>query len=96
MKLFNKHVRSTIATKWEDLGVQLLLDKNIPKLMVIKENNVQNVEACCGKMFEYWLEVDEEASWNKLINALEEINQNTLAVNIKQNILKGILLMLRN
>ena len=68
----------------------MLLDRNIPNLGVIERNNVHNVEACCGEMFEYWLEVDEEASWNKLINALEEINQNTLAVNIMQNILKGI------
>ena len=40
-------------------------------------------------MFEYWLTVDERACWNKLINALEEIGQNALAANIKQNILKG-------
>ena len=40
-------------------------------------------------MFEYWLGVDEGASWNKLINALEEIGQNTLAASIKQNVLKG-------
>ena len=40
-------------------------------------------------MLEYWLRVDERACWNKLINALEEIGQNTLAANFKQNILKG-------
>ena len=40
-------------------------------------------------MFEYWLGVDEGASWNKLINALEEIGQKTLAASIKHNVLKG-------
>ena len=40
-------------------------------------------------MFEYWLTVDERACWNKLIIALEEIGQNTLAANFKQNILEG-------
>ena len=42
-------------------------------------------------MFEYWLEVDVGASWNKLINALEEIRQTSVVSNIRQNILKGIL-----
>ena len=40
-------------------------------------------------MFEYWLEVDEGASWNKLISALEEIDQGTLISNIRKNVLKG-------
>ena len=40
-------------------------------------------------MLEYWLDVDPKANWNMLIDALEEIGQNALAHQIKQEILKG-------
>ena len=92
LKLFNKYVRSIITPYWRDLGVQLLQDKNASKLKIIERNYVHDMEACCGEMFEFWLEVDEGASWNKLISALKDIKQNTIAVNISHNILKGILL----
>ena len=45
-------------------------------------------------MFEYWLEVDEEASWNKLINALEGIGQCALVSKIRQDVLKGCVFLL--
>ena len=93
LKLLSKYVKPIIAPQWRDLGEQLLLEKNTPKLNIIEKDNPKDIEACCRKMFEYWLGVDEGASWNKLINALEEIGQNTLAVNIKHSTLKGILVV---
>ena len=89
LKLLSKYVKPIIAPQWRDLGVQLLLDKSTPKLNIIEKDNSKDIEACCREMFEYWLGVDEGASWNKLINALEEIGQNALAASIKQNVLKG-------
>ena len=89
LKLLNKHVKPVISPHWRDLGVQLLEEKYTHKLNIIEKNNPKDVEACCKEMFEYWLTVDERACWNKLIIALEEIGQNTLAANFKQNILKG-------
>ena len=89
MKLLNKHVNRVISPCWRDLGLQLLEEKYTPHLNIIEINNPKNVEVCCKKMFEHWLAVDEGACWNKLINALKEIGQNTLAANVKQNILKG-------
>ena len=85
----NIHVKREIAPKWYDLGLQLLQGEHRHELNIIKTNNIQNVEVCCREMFEYWLRVDETASWDKLISALQAIGQNTLAANIKQNILKG-------
>ena len=41
-------------------------------------------------MFNYWLQVDCNANWNQLITALEKINLNTLAVKIREDVLKGI------
>ena len=44
-------------------------------------------------MFEYWLRIDTEASWDKLIAALKEINQNRLIAKIEKDVLKGISLI---
>ena len=56
---------------------------------MIERNHAQDTERCCRDMFEYWLEVDGRASWNKLMSGLEEIRQTTVVTNIRQNILKG-------
>ena len=77
------------APHWECLGTKLLQDKYIPKLAVIKLNHPIDVEKCCFEMFTYWLKVDIEASWNKLIYALKQIKQNALAEEINQDFVKG-------
>ena len=69
--------------------MQLLEEKDTHQLNIIETNHPNNVEKCCKEMLEYWLRVDERACWNKLINALGEIGQNTLAANFKRNISKG-------
>ena len=79
-----------IAPKWRDIGIQLLNDEKHSMLDIIEENH-HDVKICCSKMFEYWLDVDIEASWNKLIDALEMNDQNALAVKIKIDVLKGLL-----
>ena len=81
--------RTKIAPCWNYLGTKLLQEKYITKLEVIKADHPNNAEKCCTEMFTYWLKVDIEASWNKLIDALEENEQNALAVEIKQDLVKG-------
>ena len=82
--------RDKIAPDWYDLGVQLLqLEEYINKLNVFKANHSHDVEKCCHEMFDYWLSVDVQASWNKLIGALEHIKQNATAAKIRQDILIG-------
>ena len=82
--------RDKIAPYWYDLGVQLLqLEEYIDKLNVIKANYPNNVQKCCDEMFEYWLSVDNQVSWKKLIDALEHIQQNATAAKIRQDNLKG-------
>ena len=81
--------RNSIAPYWRNLGLQLLQEKYTDKLDVIQANYPTKVEDCCDKMFQHWLEVDTEASWNKLIDALEDIHQNALAKKIREEILKG-------
>jgi len=89
--LLNTHVRDNIAPKWHDLGLQLLNDEQRPVLNNIKGNHHYDAKDSCTEMFKYWLIVDPGATWNKLIEALEVINENLLAQKIKEDILKGYL-----
>ena len=89
LKLLNKFIRNDIAFNWEDLGVELLDEEQRVMLKSIAKNK-HNVQGRCTELFEYWLDVDIDASWNKLMNALQEINQTVLADKIKRKILKGI------
>ena len=81
--------RNKIAPYWRDLGIQLLQEKYTDKLDVIQANHHNKVEACCDEMFQCWLEVDTEANWNKLIDALEHIQQNATAAKIREDNLIG-------
>lgn len=86
--LLNTFVRMDVITKWKDLGIQLLGSSHSKQLNVIKLNNPNSVEECCTKMFEYWLDVDPTATWDKLIAALQHIGLNTLSQKVKINLLK--------
>ena len=78
-----------IAPHWNYLGIQLLEEKYVYKLNIIKENYPADIDKCCTEMFKYWLDVDTKASWDKLIDALEHIGQNALAERIKEDVFKG-------
>ena len=85
--------RDEIAPFWEDLGIQLFQEEYIHKLKIIKIDHPGDTASCCRRMFDLWLSVDIEASWNKLIDALKVIRQNTLAVKLMQDVLKGTLIV---
>ena len=61
-------------------------------LDIIEENHHHDVKTCCTEMFKYWLSVDIRASWNKLIEALEMIDENALAEKLKTDVIKGIII----
>ena len=81
--------RNRIAPHWHDLGLQLLQGEYTNMLAVIQANHSNKVEVCCGEMFQYWLQVDTDANWNKLIDALERIDQNATAAKIREDNLMG-------
>ena len=41
---------------------------------------------CCSKMLSLWLQLQTEASWNQLIEALEQVKLNRLAKEIKKTL----------
>ena len=65
-------------------------DEQRAMLDTIEGSHGHDIKTCCTEMFNYWLRVDTKASWNKLIEALEMIDEIALAEKIKIDILKGI------
>lgn len=81
-------IRDGVATVWYDLGLELIPDYQ-NQLDIIKNDNPTNAKTCCREMFQYWLQVNTKASWDKLIVALKKINKNQLAATIREKILQG-------
>ena len=89
IKLLNKLVKKSVATKWYDLGIELLDDESLKALDEIQKNNPRDTSMCCTKMFQLWLERQPDASWRQLIQALREpnIELNELANTIEQKLI---------
>ena len=68
---------------WRDLGRELLGEEGEPDLNTIAANSHDNVIKCCSGMFSLWLERQPEASWKQLINALRNVNLESLATNVE-------------
>lgn len=72
------------STKWYDLGLQLLEECNSVKILnEIEHDCVSNANRRCTKMFEQWLSQQPNASWDQLLGALNKINMNSAAEQIK-------------
>lgn len=78
---------SAIATKWHELGLELVDSNRI--LKDIKTDHPSDVNACCISMFEKWLERTPDANWEKLITALNEIGMKTAAVAVSKQFKAG-------
>ena len=70
----SNHVVPDVDYKWYSLGVQLFDDKDVKVLTSIEVDYRGDVDACCTKMFERWLEIVPNASWSQLINGLKAPN----------------------
>ena len=75
------------ACKWRDVGIQLLKARYHNALDIIERNCRYDVEECCKKMIDKWLETDKNAKWSQLIKALVEASVSliTLANEIKES-----------
>ena len=87
------YVVNSVATDWKALGEMLLNPDLVEKrhLEIIEANSPEDVIKCCKRMFKKWLETDKDASWKKLIAALQSpgVQLNYLAENIQKMVLKG-------
>ena len=76
-----------IATKWYELGAELLENDN--HLEVIKANYRNDVQSCCHEMFKRWLDVKPNASWSQLVTALSNIQMTTAGDAISEQYKSG-------
>ena len=83
LKLLNKHVRKYVSSKWHDLGLELLEQEDEETLNQIETNNPSDVGKCCKEMFQLWLRKCSTATWHQLIQALREVDLNSLATKIE-------------
>ena len=83
LKLLNKHVRKEVSSKWHDLGLELLEQEDEARLNEIETNNPSDVSKSCKEMFQFWLNKCTNATWNQLIQALKEVELNSLATTIE-------------
>jgi len=88
MKLLNKHVIPLVDTKWYDLGLELLDPKYERSLDTIEKDNKDDANCSCRKMFRKWLDTCEDATWKKLMDALQKIHRNDAASKI-ESLLQG-------
>jgi len=73
------------AQTWKDLGIELLGEGNVDALDVIG-NNKSDVTECCSAMFKVWLERQPNTTWAQLIDALKQLQLNSLADQIKSKL----------
>ena len=75
-------VINTTASKWYELGIELLNEDTCKELKVANKEDMKK----CSEMFQCWLKTDLNASWKKLIKALKQksVGLNTLALTIEE------------
>ena len=75
-----------IATKWHELGIMLLHSYSVIQEI---EANRNDVRTCCRIMFEKWLQMKPDASWNELVTALNYIEMKAAADFISKQFKSG-------
>jgi len=90
MKVLNKHVIPRVSTKWYDLGLELIDDKYETELETIRTDyRNDGSKMCCQKMFSKWLETRDDASWDHIIEAMRNIELNSVASDVEQLLVQG-------
>ena len=58
---------------WRKIGLELNITSET--LDIIEANNPKQMQECCWEMLKIWLQEDTEASWEKLLHAVEAGNK---------------------
>ncbi len=70
-----------VVSEWELLGFHLGIKKY--KLNDIKEERRGKASLCKMDMFDYWLRADIHASWRKVVEALEQMDDIELSHSLR-------------
>ena len=70
LKDLKKHVIPCVTVKWRDLGIELV-DPTV--LDIIEMDYPRSAEDRCTCMLRKWLDVQPNASWNQLLEAIKAV-----------------------
>ena len=70
LKDLYKHITPCYAAQWEDIGVYL--DIELGHLQTIKADHPGDTSGCCKDLWKKWLELDPNATWEKLFTAIDD------------------------
>ena len=74
MKYLNRYVTTKYATDWYNIGIELEVDLCV--LDNIKQNNLNQNEACFQKTLDKWLKLNtNDATWGTLEVAVTNVNR---------------------
>ena len=62
-------ITSNYSRHWKGIGIEL--DISIDRLICIEKSHPTDLPSCCNEMLMHWYQSDEEASWNKIIKAID-------------------------
>ena len=78
-------MRSLIAARWEDVGVQLLSEEHQKEINIIKANHHGDVEKCCSRLFTVWSQRQpHDVTWRALIEAIRNAKLTNEAYQLEQ------------
>ena len=70
LKEINNYVVIKCATKWKQLGENLNIDEDL--LNIIDKDNPNSCKNCCSRMLSLWLDLNPNASWSILLDAVDK------------------------
>ena len=100
LKYLNRHVIIPIASKWYEVGLELMEVEDENELDTIQdEPSVKDNVERTKRMFKHWRNRKPDATWNDLLEALKSpaIGLNTIALEIEGLLLpEGMFLVMIN
>ena len=81
LKDLYKHATPHYAAYWEDIGIYLDIEPGC--LKIIQKDNPGDASGCCKDLWKKWLEVDLNATWEKLFTAIDDVVISTSGIHIR-------------
>ena len=89
MKMLQRHVIPHVATKWNELGIELFDEKDVHMLNTINPDHNKDVNKCCHEMFNKWLATYDTATWYQIVEALKSpgVQLGSVAAELEKNLI---------
>ncbi|XP_065900889.1 uncharacterized protein [Dysidea avara] len=89
LKDMANHIVPKWASTWKELGVHLNIEDHL--LRNIEKDFSNDCEGSCSKMLQEWLDMNRNASWEVLIDALDKLAENAREVQKLQQVQPSIM-----